>query len=267
VDPRLSRLHGAVEKCLAVLPAQAIAVSDYARDFLIEKKGLPRDRVTLIRNGVPLEEFRDSPPEAGSDLRAELGIPTDSLVVGIIGMLHENKGHRLFLEALALEVLREDLVAVIVGDGEMRAQLEAHTRKLGVDGRVRFLGHRKDMPAVLRMIDVWVSASLSETAPLSLLEAMAAGRAIVATDCGGPGEIIRDRENGLLVPISDTGALASAIEEMAEDERLRRQLGDQARQDSEQYDIRGRVYAIEELYLDVAGRSQEHASPPEAGPS
>ena len=256
VDPGLSRLHAAVERGLAILPARAIAVSEYAREFLIDKKGIPPDRISVIRNGIPLEQFRDAPPDDGSARRTELGIPADSLVVGIVGMLHENKGHRYFLDALAREELRRpELVGVIVGDGEMRAELEALATRLGVDGRVRFLGHRMDMPAILKMFDVWVSASLSETAPLGLLEAMAAGRAIVATNCGGPGEIIRHRKNGLLVPVSDTDALAGAIAELAQDEGLREQLGGQAQADSGEYDIRDMVRAIEELYVQVAGRA------------
>lgn len=265
VDPELGMLHGSIERALAVLSARAIAVSEYAREFLIEKKGIPPGRIALIRNGVPLDQFTDVPIEWGSDRRAELGIGADSIVVGIVGMLHENKGHRVLMEALAGDELTGlDLVGVIIGDGELRSELEGLVRKLDIRDRVRFLGHRKDMPAMLSMLDIWVSASHSETAPLSLIEAMAAGKAIVTTDSGGPGEIIRDRSNGLQVPAGDAGELRKAIAELAVDSTLRQTLGSRAVEDSAAYDIGKMVSTLEELYVEVAGRSPPSASHPGA---
>jgi glycosyltransferase involved in cell wall biosynthesis len=164
-------------------------------------------------------------------------------------MFHEIKGHRYFLEAAAI-VARSvpDAVFLIIGDGELREDLERRIRGNPLLKNVRFLGQREDVPEILRAMDVYVCASISESFSLSLLEAMASGRAIVTTDCGGPGEMIRDGSCGFVVPVGDSRAIAERIAAFLGDPSLGESFGRKAAQEAMRYDIRATVNKLESLY-------------------
>jgi glycosyltransferase involved in cell wall biosynthesis len=249
VDPGIGRGLRTLEWFLSPWTDYAIAISDTAKRFLVGKKHVRADRIEVILNGIPLERFSNLPDEAGRMKREELGIPSESPVIGIVGMFHENKGHRYFLEAAA-SVAKSfpDSVFLIVGDGELRGDLERQVLESPLLKNVRFLGQREDIPEILRTIYVYICASNSETAPLSLLEAMASGRAIVTTDCGGPSEMIRDGWSGFVVPIRDSGAIAAKIALLLNDASLRKTFGQNAAQESNKYDIRATVASLESLY-------------------
>jgi len=256
VDPDFSWPLALVEKVLSkVATTRAIAISQYAKRFLIDKKGVAEDNVAVIQNGIPLERFQSTSPESGQRMRARFGLSEQALVVGVIGMFHENKGHRSFIEAVAL--LKDefpDAKFVLVGEGELRQELEQQVHSSQLDGHVMFLGEQHDIPAILQMLDVFVMSSLSETAPLSLLEAMAASRAIVTTDCGGPSEVISNGISGYVVPVQDTPALAEGIRITLRDEKKRKEWGEAARKESQRYDIRATVDQVQELYNTVYQR-------------
>ncbi len=261
VDPGMGRMHSFFERCMGIFPSYGIAISEYSRRFLVEKKGMAANRITVIANGIPLGEFRDVPDGVGVRKREELGIPPGAAAIGMVGMLHENKGHRFFLEAARIvSAKRHDAMFLIVGDGELREELEQLVIETSLKNVVRFLGHQREIPAILQMLDVWVMASLSETAPLSLLEAMAARKAIVITDCGGPSEIIRDGQNGVVVPPRDAPALAHAIEGMIDDPGTRLALGQNAGRESERFDIETAVTRLEQFYATtVAGQARSRS--------
>jgi glycosyltransferase involved in cell wall biosynthesis len=253
VDPHIGTFQVMLEKLLARYTTKAIANSEYSRRFLISQKGIPHERTVVIRNGVPLEHFAKNDRETGRLKRRDWGIPDNVIVVGIVGRLDEIKGHRYFLEAAALLVAtRPKTVFVIVGDGELQHPLELLVRELGIEEYVLFVGHQQDMPAVLQSMDIFVIASLSETGPVTLLEAMAAGKAIVATDCGGPGEIIRDGVNGLLIPTKDPNAMAEKLAYLIDSPETRSTLGMNAQKDSVNYDIRITAQQIEAVFQEVA---------------
>lgn len=259
VDPDLHPLHALAERILSLLPARAIAISEYAAEFLQEKKGISDADIALIRNGIPVSEFRSPPAGAGVEKRREFGIDADAPVVGVVGMFHYNKGHRYFLEAAALlKDSHPDVVFTIVGDGELRSELERYRDELGLGDRVRFLGQQRDMPGILDMMDIWVMSSNSETAPLSLLEAMAAGKPIVTTDCGGPGEIVRHGETGLVCPTRDPGSLASAVARLVDDGEEAARFGANAQRESEKYSLVEMLRKLESFYLETlrTGRRQ-----------
>lgn len=254
VDPGFGGPIALIERCLNPFTARAIAVSDYARAFLIEKKGMPADKIVVIPNGIPLEVFQHASREDGLRMRDQFGFTPAQKIAGVVGMLHENKGHRYFMDAArALHADHPAARFVIVGDGELRSEYEAYIEQHGMDGYVRLLGHQEEMPAILQMLDVFVLSSLSETAPLSLLEAMAAGRAVVTTDCGGPSEWICDGENGAVVPVRDAGALAAAIGRCLVDADYAQRLATNARRDSAEHSMERTVRLVEALYRDVAG--------------
>jgi len=260
VDPNFGGPHRVLEKCLGMVTAKAIAISDYAADFLITKKGIPKDRVVLIRNGIPLEKFRNGDERAGTLKRHEWGIPGDAILVGIVGMLHKNKGHRYFIEAASLvRPEKPGTRFLVIGEGEMRAELDRLVSDLALEKDVMFLGHQEDIPSVLQTLDIFVLTSISEAAGLSLLEAMAAGKAIITTDSGGPGEIIQNGITGLVVPVGDSRAIADNILYLIDNPVQRRYYGERARKESDQYDISSTVRKIEDTYEEVAfGSSRSH---------
>lgn len=168
-------------------------------------------------------------------------------------MLHENKGYNLLLDA-AVRVLnqQDDVVFIIVGEGETRAELEQHIRQHDLQGDVILVGQQSDMPAVFQMLDIFVISSYTESFSLSMLEAMSSGNAIITTDCGGPSEVIKSGENGYVVPVGDSAAIADSIMKLIGHPELARQLGQKAKQDSKQYDIVKVARDIEKIYQIVA---------------
>ena len=183
--------------------------------------GVPRDRLRLIRNAVDGERFA---PPLGE--RA----PGAAAVVGFVGRLSPEKHPRLFVRMAArVHEQRPDVRFVLVGDGPLRASLEHEAAELGVADAMDFLGERRDVDAVLRSLDVLVLTSWHEGTPLAVLEAMATGVPVAATDVGGVPELVRHRETGLLFPAGDEGGGAAAVLALLEDGAWRRRLGAAAR--------------------------------------
>lgn len=161
------------------------------------------ERVETHFNGVNTVLFRPD-PEARAQARLQLGFADDTLVFSSVAVLRKGKGLEHLLEAVL--VVRQQVPRarfLVVGDGEERARLEARSTALGVDDVVRFLGARTDVPRLLSATDVFVHPSLYEALPTSVLEAMAAGLPVVATDVGGIPELVSVERTGLLVPPGD----------------------------------------------------------------
>lgn len=252
-DPRMPAYQGLADRLLSRLTDRAIAVSGSTRDFLVTQRHVPADKVRLIWNGAPLEEFAAHAGDREATRRA-LGFEDGQLVFGIVGRLSEQKGHRFLLEAAAQVFARApEARLLVVGDGDRMDALRQQAGALGIAERVVFAGHRTDIPALLAAIDVFCIASLYEGTPLALFEAMAAGRAIVSTAVDGCREILADGETGLLVPAGDPRGLAEALARVATDPALRARLADAARKASVRYDIRQCVREMESLYDDVLG--------------
>jgi glycosyltransferase involved in cell wall biosynthesis len=251
-DPRMPAYQGLADRLLSPFTDRAIAVSASTRDFLVRERHVPRGRVRLIWNGAPLDEFAPVSADVARAARQKLGIAEDALVVGTIGRLSEQKGHRYLVEAApALLASRPQAHVLIVGDGDRMDALKAQAAALGVASRITFAGHCEDVPAVLGALDVFCISSLYEGTPLALFEAMAAARAIVSTAVDGCREVLEDGRTGLLVPPRDPAALAAALGRVLDDAPLRRSLGENARAASTRYDIRTCVTAMEGLYDEV----------------
>jgi glycosyltransferase involved in cell wall biosynthesis len=170
-----------------------------------------------------------------------------------VANLRGEKGHDVLLDAAAL--VGRTLPGVrfqLVGDGPMQATLAARAEALGIRHVVDFLGHREDVPHLLQQSDLFVLPSRTEAFPNGLLEAMAAGLPVIASDVGGIPELVEHDRNGVLVPVGDAAALADAILRLARDPERAATLGAMARQTIEgRYSFQRMVAAFESLYLDA----------------
>jgi glycosyltransferase involved in cell wall biosynthesis len=257
-DPSMPGYQRLADRLLAPLTDRAIAVSGSTRDFLVEERSVPAERIRLIWNGAPLAEFAPAGRDRALAVRRELGLPEDAPVVGAIGRLNAQKGHRYLLDAAALlRGRRPDVWTLIVGDGDLMEELRQQATCLELDDRIVFAGHRTDVPELLGALDVFCISSLYEGTPLTLFEAMAAGRAIVSTAVDGCREVLDDGCNGLLVPPRNAEALAGALERVLADTALRGALGRRALEDSRRYDVRACVEQMETLYEELLGAKVE----------
>lgn len=187
------------------------------------------DRAEVLLNGIPTRRFARG-ADARLAARATLGLAPDALLIGSVGRLVALKHHRLLLELMpALAAACPAIELVLLGDGPLRAELEALADSLSIRGRVHLLGARDDVAQLLPALDVFALPSLTEGLSIALLEACAAGLAIVATAVGGNPEIVSDRRTGLLVPPDDREATRNALEALLNDAALRAQLGSAAR--------------------------------------
>lgn len=228
----------------------AIAVSTSTAEFLVKARQLPIDKVKTVYLGVPLDEFsRPRTRDEVAAARAELGIAPADFAVGTVTRLHDSKGNSYLVDAAAL-VLKERPQArfFIVGEGPLLGDLEAQARALNLGDRFVFHGFAKDVSAVVSAFDLSVFPSLWEGTPLTVFEALAMGKAIVATDADGLLDVLADDRDALIVPKRDAAALAGAITRMVDDPALRARLGAEARITSRQYDIADFVRKMERLY-------------------
>lgn len=227
-----SRLAGARLRRLYRLSlartARVAGVGTGVADHLVAMGLVPRARIDAVRNGVHMPPVPDTPARARG--RAALGLDDDAIVVGCVGRLVALKNHRLLLDqvpALALAFPR--LQVVLVGDGPMRDELQAHAAALGIEARVHFTGARSDVDRLLPALDVFVLPSRTEGLSIALLEACAQALPIVASRVGGNPEIVRHGSTGLLFDSDDGDALRASLRCLLTDDVLRRALGDAAR--------------------------------------
>lgn len=220
-------LHLAAYRLASKWMTLSVSVSEAIRRRVSEERGVPASKTRAILYGVDTERFRPLP---GGAARRGLGLKGKGPVFGVIARLTEQKGHRFLLEAAASALrVRPDLRFVFAGDGPLRETLEAQARGLGIGDRVRFLGFRSDVPALLAAFDVFVLPSLYEGLPNAVLEAMACGRPVVATAVDGTPEVVEDGVTGLLVPPRDPARLSEALLKTAGSARLRERMGREAR--------------------------------------
>jgi glycosyltransferase involved in cell wall biosynthesis len=228
----------------------AIAVSRSTADFIVQARRIPASKVKVVYLGVPLEEFsRRRSPEEIAAARAELGILPGEFAVGTVTRLHESKGNSYLVDAAA-RVIRARPVArfFIVGEGPLLDDLRAQADRLGLGDRFVFAGFRRDVAATLSAFDLSVFPSLWEGTPLTGFEALAMGKAIVATDADGLVDILTDNHDAVIVPKRNAAALADKIIWAMDQPDARARMSAAARQTGGQYDIDGFVRKMERLY-------------------
>ena len=256
----ISTVHSSRVRCsedrqtlrrLTPLLDRLIVVSK-AIDHKIREEGRAVAPISLIYNGVDLQRYNHQQPCC--TLHEEYLIPADAQIVGVVARLEAEKGHRTLLEAWPL-VLAEVPSArlLIIGEGSERDSLEAQVASLGIEDRVVFTGRREDVPAVTAALDVAVLPSYREAQGLSVLEAMALGRPVIASRVGGIPEMIEDGVSGLLVEPHDCDALAAGIVRLLTDHPLADMIAHRGHElVHDRFCIELMVHSISDLYDQAA---------------
>jgi glycosyltransferase involved in cell wall biosynthesis len=238
------------DRALEPLTDIAIAVSKSTADFVVRARQIPADKVKVVYLGVPLEEFsRSRTADEVAVARAELGIAAGDFAIGTVTRLHDSKGNSFLVDAARLVLDRRPQVRFfIVGEGPLLADLEAQARALRLGDRFVFAGFARDVARVVSAFDVSVFPSLWEGTPLTVFEALAMGKAIVATDADGLVDVLTDDRDALIVPKRSAEGLADGLVRLIDDPALRARLAGEARVTGQQYDIAAFVSKMERLY-------------------
>lgn len=214
---------------------------------ILEGDGIPKNRITVIADGVPPLPSPKIPP---TQWRQLFRIPDRGLLIGSVGQLSREKGHLHLIESLPhLRHRSEPVQLVLVGDGPEKHTLSERARALGMQGRVHFSGFQEDVSSAIHALDVYVQPSLEEGLGTSILDALQATRPVVASRVGGIPEVIRENETGRLVPSGHPPALAKAIDALLDDPQAAQKLAEKGKQRvSEQYSTEALLTGNLELY-------------------
>ena len=245
----------AFERALARVSDAIVAISPAIRRELLEVYRIGREpQYRVVRLGFNLAPFSAIDERARGEARRALDLPSDAPVITTVGRLTAIKRHTLFLDVFRRVVDRHaNAVGLIAGDGELRAELEAHAASLGIAGQVRFLGWRRDLTTIYGATDVFLLTSRNEGTPVALIEAMASGVPGVSTDVGGVRDVIGDTDTG--VTGDDTDALADGVLGFLADHARRARSGQLARaRVLQHFDIERLVIEIAGLYRDLLTR-------------
>jgi glycosyltransferase involved in cell wall biosynthesis len=250
---RESAVYLGIEQALARITTRIVAITSGQKADLINLGIAPGSKIVEIPLGLDLDQFRQLP--ARESAIAALGLPPDGQYVAIVARLVPIKDIPTFLRALArLTESLPELRGIVVGDGPERGAVEGIARDLGLGNRCRFLGWRADLPNVYAASDVVVLSSLNEGSPVSVIEAMAACRAVVATAVGGVPDVVGEA-TGILVPPGDHRPLADAIVSLLKDPERRAELGRNGREVAFRRFGSDRLVAdVDRLYVDLLGR-------------
>jgi glycosyltransferase involved in cell wall biosynthesis len=219
--------HALTERMLMARTDAVVASAESVKQFYVQQIGADAAKVEVIYNAV--DWSRLAVTTTRDALRASIGVPPDAIVAGIIARLTEQKGHRMLFDAVAHNNALAQLHLVVVGGGELDADLRAQVDKLGLTPRVHFVGPRRDLGDLLASWDLFVMPSFWEGLPLSLVLAMGAGLPVVATRVAGIPEVVHDGATGLLVEPGDRDALGAALARVVTDRAFGKRLGDAAR--------------------------------------
>lgn len=232
-----------------------IVPCQYLKDGLLKKlKWLDRDKITVIHNGKDLKKYK--PGKFHDEIRGELGIPLETILLGASSQLRDTKGHVYLLDSLALLKKKfPDTCLIIAGRGPLMEKLKDKSERLGLRDSVFFLGHRNDVDRVMDSVDIAVLPSLDEGFPNTVVEYMAMGKPVVATNVGGIPELVLDGETGFLVQPGDAEGLADALERLIKEKDMRERMGISGRKRVEDFfDIEGKVSELEKALSGPAGR-------------
>jgi len=237
-----------LERFTSRLADRIIVVSNAVKKFCINEIGISEDRLQLIYNGIDIDIIKNSLSYSPT-LKEQMSL-NNHFIIGCIGRFEEVKGHRYLLQAVAETMKNYSRIKVLlVGSGSLKSNLKKMANELGISEATIFLDKRRDIVQILDSIDLYVMPSLQEGLSITLLEALAMGKPVIATAVGGNPEVIVDGESGLLIPAKDYRALSGAIISLLNNRQKAKQLGLKAMERvSKEFDIKKAVQKIESLY-------------------
>jgi glycosyltransferase involved in cell wall biosynthesis len=237
------------------LASKVIAVSRSIRDFLILHEGMNPDRVVTLSNGIDSQSFLPAKEGQRALAKSALGLSSDAFVIGGMGRLVTQKNFSLFLDVAARVLAKNPwAVFVVAGTGSQEDKLKAKAALLGINEKVRFLGHVSDRLALYHAFDALLMTSDFEGTPMVLLEAMSCELPVVASAVDGIAEVCTNGHDALLLPLGDVAGFATALKGILQDDGLRKTLGMNARNTIlDRYEIRQLVRRIEGIYDEVLG--------------
>jgi len=245
-------------KIISIIVDRYVSVSYSLERELADVLNIAEDKIVTIPNGVDLRKFSAVPVEAVSKIKAGLGIPDSAFVIGSVGRLEPVKNYEMLLNVFAkLCSYVSDIHCVLIGDGSMRSTLESLADQLGVGAKVHFTGKVDNPHQVMSILDIFVCSSFSEGMSNTVLEAMACGKPIVATNVGDNGKLVDDGCNGILVQSEDATGLEKALTLLISDKEMLQKFGTCSRKLAEEkYDILKMVSSYQDVYLQSVADSR-----------
>jgi glycosyltransferase involved in cell wall biosynthesis len=242
------RFYLKIEDFLSYFADWIVSNSEAGREAVCQR-GIPRKKARVIYNGVNMERLKVDIARA-NEIRKRLNIPANGKVVGIMGSLTPVKDLATFLRAAAIINRSEpDARFIILGDGPLRPDLEQLSQELGIVSKTHFLGQQHDVANYLSLFDISVLTSQTEGCSNALIEAMALGKPVVATDVGGNRELIRQDDNGFLVPFGDAKAVAEAILSLLRTPSKTKEMGKRAKELAmNQFSLKKMIEQYQSLY-------------------
>ena len=249
--PLASKIYLLVERVMALITDRLIALTQGEKNDYIALSACDPKKIVTIHSGVPVDNYLHATVDVRRKKKS-LGLKPEGLVVGTVGWLLPIKGPIYLLRAMA-EVWKSYPQAslVYVGKGDLEKELRQEASRMGVPEKVWFLGWRDDIPEIMRILDIFALPSLNEGMGRVLVEAMAAGRPIVASNVGGIPDLVCQGKNGLLVPPADPKALARELLFLIANPDKRREMGDTGRKMAVQFGVDSMVQKIDRLYLSL----------------
>ena len=251
-DRQSGALFSALDYVSLYIPDKIAAVSESIATSITALPAMPKNKVVLVRNAIPCADYYC--PEKRSSARQEFGLEPSQTTFGYTGRIEPVKLLDLLIQAFAnIHAVHPETRLLLVGDGSERPALERLARDLGISDALIWTGYRSDIANLLACMDVYVQPSHNEGLSLSILEAMAAGKPVIATDVGGTREILDDRQNGLLIQPRSIDDLSNAMLEMVIQPGLRQQFAETGyRRVFEKFNLQNMVNAYAQIYRSVA---------------
>lgn len=206
--------------------SKIVTISEDAKIQLIKNNKLKMSQVDVIKNGIPINKFESIQPADSFVLKEAMGITPKHQVIGIVARLAVEKDHRTLIMAFAEVVkVNANAILIIVGDGPLSLELQTLSNEWSLNQNIKFLGFRQDIAALIATFDIFALSSTSEGMSLTLLEAMAAKKPIVATDVGGNPEVVKNNVTGIIVPPKEPKKMADALSTLLSDAEKSKKFG------------------------------------------
>jgi len=246
--PLISKFFLLTERVMARITDRMVALTEAEKNDHIALSVFRPEKIATIHSGVDVDRFMNVQVDI-AEKRKELGLNSKGLVVATVGWLLPIKGPMHLLKAMSnVWESHPETTLIFVGKGDLEKGLKEEARRMGVWDKVKFLGWRDDIPEIMETIDVFVLPSLNEGMGRVLVEAMAAGKPVVASRVGGILDLVNEGQNGFLAEPGDEKGLAIAIKKLLEDKKMRDEMGKRGREIAQDFSVEKMIEKIDVLY-------------------